>query len=62
MLHSKQYKRAGQGVELLCGNRAIASNERSYLANWQIDNCRYCGMDVMTTGSSPDTDRVYEGV
>ncbi len=60
MNHSKRYKRTGYGAELLCGNRVVADNETSYLVNWQLTPCRFCGIDVVTTGHSPDTDRVME--
>ncbi len=59
MKHSKRYKRAGNGVELLCGTRVVAGNDTTRFANWQLRPC-VCGVDIQTTGDSPDTDRVLE--
>ncbi len=59
MRHSKRYKRAGVGVELLCGTKVIAFNDTTRFANWQLSPCE-CGVDIQTTGNSPDTDRVQE--
>ena len=59
MKHSKRYRRTGDGVELLCGNKIIASNGFR-LANFSISRCPNCDMYVETTGSSPDTDSIWE--
>ncbi len=61
MKHTKRYKRTGTGVELLCGDKVVAENKATCFANWQLSPCE-CGIDVMSTGCSPDTDRVYECV
>lgn len=61
MRHKKQYRRIGVGVELLCGDKIVAFNDKTRFANWQISPCE-CGMDVQTTGDSPETDRVEEVV
>lgn len=60
MRHRKRYKNIGTGVELLCGNKVIAFDDYTYLANWQVCPCPECGMDVQTIGSSPETDKVQE--
>lgn len=57
--HRKVYSRTGTGIVLFCGDEVVADNTR--LVNWQIDSCPVCGMFVKTTGSSPGTDRVFEG-
>ncbi len=57
--HRKIYKPIGDGVELRCGSRVIASNDNR-LTNFSYPGCPVCGMDIWTTGHSPDTDAVYE--
>lgn len=59
MRHSKQYNSYGTGVSLMCGCRLVEYSPY-ILTNWQITNCRFCGMEVQTTGNSPDTDRIEE--
>lgn len=57
--HRKVYKPIGDGVELRCGDRVIASNDDK-LTNFSCSGCPVCGMEVLTQGHSPDTDAVYE--
>lgn len=56
MRHKKLYDMYGTGVKLMCGKKLVAAGPQS--ANWRLD-CT-CGMYVATSGSSPDSDRVYE--
>lgn len=57
--HTKQYKRYGEGVELLCGKKAIAESPWRF-TNFSVTSCLYCGAEVATIGHSPDTDKVQE--
>lgn len=59
--HRKQYRMYDSGVCLMCGGKEVAQSPY-ILTNWQITNCQNCGMDVQTTGESPDTDIVEEFV
>ena len=57
MQHRKEY--IGKGVVLFCGDTIIASHPTKD-ANWHHSKCRYCGMDVETTGNGPETDSIIE--
>ncbi len=57
--HKKLYKKQGVGVELYCGNEAIASSPHRG-TNFSIDRCPECGMAIVTSGHSPCTDGVAE--
>ena len=59
MRHSKRYKRTGTGVELFCSGEVIADSPYRD-SNFSITNCVKCGMDVITIGHSPETDKVKE--
>ena len=58
MRHKKVYLPNG-GVRLFCGKKELYTKKHD--VNWRIVNCRFCGMDVATIGSSPETTRIYEG-
>lgn len=55
--HRKAYR--GNGVVLLCGDK-VEANSPYRGANFSISGCSKCGMEVKTTGCSPDTDEVSE--
>ena len=58
--HKKLYHRFGNGVGLWCGSKLIASNPDYQYVNFSVSNCPECGMEVQTTGCSPETDKVQE--
>ncbi len=57
--HRKEYCRTGTGVNLTCEGLVVA--ESSFrLANFSVSQCVRCRAEVMTTGHSPETDKVFE--
>ena len=54
--HTKRY--IDGFTELWCDDVRITSCGGS--ANFELTDCRVCGMYVQTTGISPETDRIYE--
>jgi len=62
MKHWKKYE--NNTVSLMCdGNwyksKVVAGGSWPQ-ANFKLDGCSNCGMEVTTTGTSPDTDRILE--
>lgn len=58
MRHKKRYKKTGNGVALMCGDKIIASSPYRN-SNFSMKPCE-CGMTVETIGTSPETDIVKE--
>ncbi len=57
MNHTKRYNKKGD-AELWCGERVVAGGSFPQ-ANFWLQPC-YCGVDIQTIGTGPETDRVIE--
>lgn len=58
--HKKVYNEDGS-CKVTCDGIVVAESTRMSL-NWQLNPCERCGMEVSTTGSSPENDKVLESV
>lgn len=58
MKHKKVYRE--NGCVLLCGKTEVASHPNGRGINFTLDACPKCGMEIYTSGFSPETDKVLE--